>query len=104
MSTPAYIAMDDEGVITLYWGDGTEDEKSVIARGRRPAEGQDLLEAIEELKTWAEDEGYTVIVPAYDLEVPNLRIDITDEEADEIDLDDVDDLLDDLWDAGDYEE
>jgi poly(3-hydroxybutyrate) depolymerase len=53
---------------------------------------------MEDLKAWAEENGYAVVIPVYDLEVPDdLDIDISDQEAESIDLDDVNDLLDDLY-------
>ena len=97
MREPAYIAIGKDGHVTLYWGDGTEERKEVILRGPRPASGQELILIIEDLKAWAEDNGYTVIVPAYDLEAPDMQIELPEDEADAITLDDVDDLLDDLF-------
>ncbi len=95
MYETAYIALDQEGHVTLFWGDGTEPYKEVIHQGPRPASSEELIDLIEDLKAWAEDQGYTVIVPAYDLEVPDIEIDLSDDDPD-ITLDDVDDLIDDL--------
>lgn len=92
---PAYIALDQSGHVTLFWGDGTEAYKEVIRQGPRPTSSEEMITLIEELKAWAEDEGYTVIVPAVDLELPDIEIDLADDDPD-ITLDDVDDLLDDL--------
>jgi hypothetical protein len=103
MREEAYIAIGDDGYVTLYWGNGSEPEKYVILRGRRAQSGPDLVDAILELKTWAEDNGYIVIVPAYDLEAPDVAIEVDEEEVENINLDEVDDLLDDLWYASDYE-
>jgi hypothetical protein len=102
MSEPAYIAVADDGHVTLFWGDGTEERKTIIRQGPRAQPGPELVEAIEALKAWAEANGYVVIVPAYDLEVPDIEIDLPDEDARNIDLDEVDDMLDDLFFAGDY--
>ncbi|NDJ74780.1 MAG: hypothetical protein GYB65_00860 [Chloroflexi bacterium] len=102
MQEPAYIAIGPDGHVTLYWGDGTEEEKYVILRGPRATGGQELAETMEDLKAWAEDNGYVVVVPSYDLEATPVTIDIPAEEVDAIDLDEVDDLLDDLFDAGHY--
>lgn len=101
---PAYIAIADDGHLTLFWGDGTEEQKYIILQGPPAPQGRDLVETIEEMKAWAEENGYEVIVPAYDLEAPDVEIDLPDEEAETIDLDDVDALLDDVYYAGDYPE
>ena len=92
MYEPAYIALDQEGYVTLFWGDGTESYKEIIRQGPRPTTSQEMIDMIEDLKAWAESEGYTVIVPAYDLEMPNIEIDLSDDDPD-ISMDDVDDLL-----------
>jgi hypothetical protein len=104
MCETAYIAIADDGHLTLFWGDGTEDQQYVILQGPPAPLGQELVEVIEELKAWAEDNGYEVIVPAYDLKAPDVEIDLPDEEAETIDLDDVDALLDDVYFAGDYQD
>ncbi|MBN1564202.1 MAG: hypothetical protein JXA10_10205 [Anaerolineae bacterium] len=100
MNEPAYVALDKDGHVAVFWGDGTEAHKEVILRGPRPANSQELVAMIEDLRLWAEDEGYTVVVPAYDLEVPDIEIDLPEEDAAIITPDDVDDLLDDLFMAG----
>ncbi|MBN1201170.1 MAG: hypothetical protein JXJ20_04875 [Anaerolineae bacterium] len=104
MREPAYIALGPDGRVTLYWGDGTEARKHAVLRGPRPADGQELLDIIAKMKAWAEDNGYAVIVPAYDLEVPNIEINLLDQDVENIDLDEVDDLLDDLFAAGGYDD
>jgi hypothetical protein len=107
MREPAYIAIADDGHITLFWGNGTEDQKYIILRGGRAPEGQALVEAIEEMKLWAEENGYEVIVPAYDLTEPPadaVEIDVPEEEIEQINLEEVNDLLDDLYVTGDYSE
>jgi len=105
MSDPAYIAIAANGHVTLYWGDGTEDEKVVIWEGPRAAPGPELVEIIEDMRAWAEENGYSVIVPAYDLEVTEpMEMDVPEEEVEQINLDEVDNLLDDLYVAGDYDE
>ncbi len=98
---PAYIAIGEDGHVTLYWGDGTEAEKYVILRGPRARDNHELYLIVEDLKTWAEDNGYVVIVPAYDLAVPDMEIDLPDVDVDHLTMDDVDALLDDLDYAGD---
>ncbi|MBN1680434.1 MAG: hypothetical protein JW966_09075 [Anaerolineae bacterium] len=104
MGEPAYITIGSDGHVTLFWGDGTESQKYVIFRGPRAPQGPKLLAIIEDLKAWAEDNGYEVHVPMYDLEVPDdLEFELSQKETDTIDLDDVDDLLDDIYWAGDYD-
>jgi len=93
---PAYIAVGKDGHVTLYWGDGTEAEKHVILRGPRAHDNHELYLVVEDLKAWAESNGYVVIVPAYDLEVPDMEIDLPASDAGHLTMDDVDALLDDL--------
>ncbi len=102
MRDPAYITIGPDGHVTLYWGDGTEEWKEIIIRGPRVTNSREFVDVIEELKAWAEDNGYAVIIPPYDFEPPDaVEIDIPDDEADLITLDDVDDLIDDLYSAED---
>jgi hypothetical protein len=99
---PAYITIGPDGYVTLYWGDGTEEQKEIIVRGPRVTNSREFIEVIEELKAWAEDNGYAVVVPSYDFEPPDaIEINIPDDEAEQITLDDVDDLIDDLFTAED---
>jgi hypothetical protein len=102
MYEAAYIAIAEDGHVTLFWGDGTEEKKVVIMRGARPSGGRELVDAIESMKVWAEENGYVVVVPAYDLHAPDFEIEVSEQEVEDIDLDEVDDLLDDLYFAGDY--
>lgn len=105
MRDPAYIAIDTNGYITLYWGDGTEDEKVTILRGPRAVDQRQIAQVVEEMTIWAEDNGYYVIVPAYDFEVPEpVEIEPEAEDIERFDYNDVDDLLDDLNAASDYED
>lgn len=97
MHEPAYIAVADDGHVTLYWGDGTEDIKEIILRGPRPRDGQERLAIIEDLKAWAEEHGYIVVVPAVDLEYTDIELELTEEDEANLTPDDVDDLLDDLF-------
>lgn len=92
----AYIAIGDDGHVTLYWGDGTESEKHVILRGPRARDNHELVVIVENLKAWAESHGYVVIVPAYDLEAPEVEIDLPASDAEHLTRDEVDALLDDL--------
>ena len=102
MYDPAYITIASDGHVTLYWGDGTEQQKEVILRGPRVTNSRGFIEVIEDMKAWAEENGFTVIVPSYDFEAPeSVEIDIPDEEAEQITYDDVDDLMDDLFAAED---
>lgn len=97
MHEPAYIAVADDGHVTLYWGNGTEDVKEAILRGPYPRDGQERLAIIEDLKAWAEDHGYIVIVPEMDLEYTDIELELTEEDELNLTPDDVDDLLDDLF-------
>jgi poly(3-hydroxybutyrate) depolymerase len=100
MINPAYIAIGADGHVTLYWGDGTEEQKEIILHGPRVTNNREFIEVIEDMKAWAEENGYTVIVPSYDFEEPDaIVIDIPEDEADRITIDDVDDLIDDLLNA-----
>jgi len=103
MSETAYVAIGDDGYVSLFWGDGTESERYVIIRGPRATQGQALIDAIEDLTAWAHGQGYRVIVPRNDLAIPDIAIDVPEDEIEQIDMDDVDDLLDDLYYAGGYD-
>ncbi len=106
MHEPAYIAIGQDGHVTLFWGDGTEDYKEIILRGPRPHNHEEMILIIEDLRAWAEDHGYRVIVPAVDLEYTEIEIDLTEEDELNLTPDDVDHLLDDLFwaeDAGEEE-
>jgi hypothetical protein len=96
MHTPAYIALGEDGHVTLYWGDGTEEAKHPILQGPRPTSSQDLLAIIQEMKAWAEENGYVVVVPSIDLEAPDIKLDITEHDAEILDEDEVIDLLTDV--------
>jgi len=99
MFDPAYIAIADDGHVTLFEGDGTEERRHVILRGPRVRDQRELIAVIEDLKTWAEADGYTVVVPAYDLGVPDIEIELSEHDAERPTRDDVDALLDDLFGA-----
>jgi hypothetical protein len=101
VAEPAYIAIDKQGYITLFWGDGTEAERTVIWRGPRATYGKELVDNIEALKAWAEENGYTVVVPAYDLHPPDVEIELSEQEINSIDLNEADTLLDDIYYADD---
>lgn len=96
MPEPAYIAIDENGYLTLYWGDGTEPEKSPLARGPLVRGGAPSMDDIEALCEWAREQGYHVVTPAYDLEAPPIPLEPTQNDLDDLDLGEIDALLDDL--------
>lgn len=100
MYEPVYIAIGDDGHVTLFAGDGTEDFKAIIVRGPRPHSAQQMVVIIEDLKAWAEEQGYSVVVPARDLSYTDIDLDITEADARDLSPDDIDDFLDDLFSAG----
>lgn len=97
MGEPAYIALDADGYVTLFWGDGTEDVREVIIQGPRPRDTRDMVAIIEDIQAWAEDHGYTVVVPERDLTYTDIELTLTEDDELNLDLNDVDDLLDDLY-------
>lgn len=100
MYEPVYITIGNDGHVTLFWGDGTEDFKDIIVRGPRPHNAQEMAAIVEDLKTWAEEQGYTVVVPERDLSYTDIDLDITETDARDLSPDDIDDFLDDLFNAG----
>jgi len=92
----AYIAIDPDGALTLYWGDGTEPEKVPLARRPCGPGGLPSMNEIEALCRWAWEHGYQVITPTYDLEAPPLPLEPTQQDLSQLDLDEIDALLDDL--------
>ncbi len=104
MREPAYITIAEDGRLTLFWGDGTEPERIAILRGPRVTGGRELIQIIEEMKAWAYENGYDVIVPARDLVIPPVDLSISDHELQSYRDDEITDLLDDLYDAGGYDE
>jgi hypothetical protein len=114
MPDPAYIAIADDGHLTLFWGDGTEPYREVILRGPRITDHRELILVVEDIRAWAEEHGFVVVVPAYDLEATDIELELPEEEAERLTMDDVDGLLDDLdladefddetgWEPYDYE-
>ena len=103
MPDPAYIAIADDGHLTLFWGDGTEPYKEVILRGPRITDHRELIQVVEDIRAWAEDHGFVVVVPAYDLEATDIELELPEEEAERLTIDDVDDLLNDLDMADDFD-
>lgn len=66
---PAYIAIDENGHLTLYEGDGTEPYKVILWQGPQVTDHRELAQLVEELTAWAETQGFEIVVPAYDLSV-----------------------------------
>ena len=97
MGEPAYITVADDGHVTLFWGDGTEARREAILRGPRPRDARDLAAIIEEMTVWAEENGYTVVVPTYDLAADTpVELEPTPEDERHFDPRDLDDLLENL--------
>ncbi|RMF77289.1 MAG: hypothetical protein D6737_18175 [Chloroflexi bacterium] len=65
MAEKAYIELNEDNCWTLYLGDGTEDEKIVLAVGRPFEPGPDIRFAMEELEQWAWENGYELDAPYY---------------------------------------
>lgn len=101
---PAYIAVGDDGHVSLFWGDGTEPHKEILWHGPRVSDNRELYLVIEDLKAWAEENGFTVVVPGYDLEVPDMDIDLPERDAERLTSKDIDELIDDLDVAEDDED
>lgn len=104
MREPAYITIAEDGRLALFWGDGTEPERIALLRGPRATGGQELIQIIEEMTAWADENGYDVIVPARDLVIPPVDLSISDQEIQNYRDDEVYDLLDHLYEAGGYDE
>jgi len=96
MRQPAYIAIAEDGHLTLYAGDGTDPERAVIARGSRASSGPRLIAAVEALRGWAWDQGYEVVTPAYDLEAAPIVLDPTPDDLARLDPDEINAMFDDL--------
>lgn len=97
MHNSVYIAIADDGHISLFWGDGTEDFRERLLRGPRPRDNRELVAIIEDMKIWAEDHGYTVVVPACDLAFTDIELELTEDDQHRLRPDDIDDLLNDLF-------
>jgi hypothetical protein len=61
----AYIGLNEENCWTLYYGDGTEEQKYVLAVGRPFEPGPAIQEAMTELEQWASENGYVLDAPLY---------------------------------------
>lgn len=82
MAEKAYIGLNDDMCWTLYYGDGSEDEKYILAVGQPFQHGKAIRAALDELMAWADENGYVLDAPLYS------KSDIT---------------LEDLLDASDYD-
>ncbi len=65
MSAKAYIGLNEENCWTVYYGDGSEDQKYVLAVGRPFEPGPAIQEAMNELEQWAWENGYQLDAPIY---------------------------------------
>jgi hypothetical protein len=65
MAEKAYIGLNEENCWTLYYGDGTEDQKFVLAVGQPFEPGEAIREVINEMEQWAWENGYELNAPLY---------------------------------------
>ncbi len=65
MAEKAYIGLNEDNCWTLYYGDGTEEQKYVLAVGRPFEPGAAIREAMAELEQWAWENGYILDAPLY---------------------------------------
>jgi hypothetical protein len=65
MAEKAYIGLNEDHCWTLYYGDGSEDEKYILAVGRPFETGKAIRSAVEELQQWAHENGYILDAPIY---------------------------------------
>jgi hypothetical protein len=65
MAAKAYIGLNEDNCWTLYFGDGSEDEKYVLAVGRPFEPGAAIQEAMNELEQWAWENDYQLDAPLY---------------------------------------
>lgn len=96
MVESVYIAIGDDGHVTIFWGDGTENFKEIVARGPRPSSTQQMITIVEDLKAWAEEQGFTVVVPQRDMSFTDIDLILTDEDKLRLSPEDIDEFLDDL--------
>jgi len=61
----AYIGLNEDNCWTLYYGDGTEEQKYVLDVGRPFEPGPAIQEAMAELEQWAWENGYELVTPVY---------------------------------------
>jgi|GEM_PF-1124245 len=85
MPEKAYIGLNDDLRWTLYYGDGSEDEKFVLAVGRPFRQGKAIRAALDELIAWADENDFVLDTPLYsktDIALQDLIDDyILDEDA-----------------------
>jgi hypothetical protein len=65
MPEKAYIGLNEDNCWTLYYGDGTEEQKYVLAVGRPFEPGPAIRDAMAELEQWAWENGYVLDAPLY---------------------------------------
>jgi len=61
----AYIGLNEDDCWTLYYGDGSEDEKFILVVGRPFQTGKAIRRAVNELEQWAWENGYELDAPLY---------------------------------------
>jgi hypothetical protein len=84
MTPKAYIGLNEEGLWTLYYGDGSEDEKVILAIGRPFEMGTAIREALNEILQWAWENGYEIDAPLYSKMDMSIRDLIEQEIFDEV--------------------
>jgi len=65
MAQKAYIGLNDDHQWTLYYGDGSEDERYVLAVGSPFVAGKDIRNAMDQMQQWASENGYELDAPLY---------------------------------------
>ena len=66
MNEKAYIGINEDLCWALYWGDGSEDERYVLAIGGQFIhDGEAIRAALDELQQWAWENGYDLDAPLY---------------------------------------
>jgi hypothetical protein len=65
MAHKAYIGLNEENHWTLYYGDGTESERYVLAVGECFEPGDGIRQAMVDLENWAWEHGYELDAPLY---------------------------------------
>jgi len=66
MTQRAYICLTDDNVWAIAAGDGSEQERQIIAVGE-PFDERRIREAVGALEAWADANGYTLMPPDYSL-------------------------------------
>ena len=65
MPEKAYIGLNEDHCWTLYYGDGSEDEKIILAVGEPFESGKAIRAVLDEMIAWAEENGYVLDAPLY---------------------------------------